>query len=48
MPAAAEPLARTKIFSDRIERIEISMTMAVVAEATKLREKGAEIGRAHV
>ena len=43
MPAAAEPLAKTKIFTDRIERIEISMTMAVVAEASKLREKGADL-----
>lgn len=34
---------KTKIFSDRIERIEISATMAVVMEATKLREKGADL-----
>jgi len=34
---------KTKIFSDRIERIEISATMAVVIEAAKLREQGADL-----
>src|SRR5215472_783858 len=41
MPAIAD--VKTKLFSDRIERIQPSMTMAVVAEAAKLREKGADL-----
>src|SRR5437868_1540356 len=41
MAVAAE--VKGKILSDRIERIEISATMAVVMEATKLREKGADL-----
>ena len=43
MAVAAEINVKGKIFSDRIERIEISATMAVVMEATKLREKGADL-----
>src|SRR5579864_2694782 len=41
MPVASE--VKSKVLSDRIERIEISATMAVVMEATKLREKGADL-----
>src|SRR5437588_13019061 len=41
MAVAAE--VKGKVLSDRIERIEISATMAVVMEATKLREKGADL-----
>lgn len=41
MPVATE--VKSKVLSDRIERIEISATMAVVMEATKLREKGADL-----
>ena len=33
----------TKIFSDRIGRIEVSATMAVTAEAAKLRAQGAKL-----
>ena len=33
----------TKIFSDRIVRIEVSATMAVTAEAAKLRAQGAKL-----
>ena len=33
----------TALFSDRIGRIEISATMAVTAEAAKLRAQGAEV-----
>jgi len=40
MPTAE---AKTKLFSDRIERIQISATMAVVMEAAKLREQGADL-----
>src|SRR6202045_1512547 len=32
-----------KIFSDRINRIEVSATMAVTAEAAKLRASGAKL-----
>src|SRR5690242_21005515 len=32
-----------KQFSDRVNRIEISATMAVVAEAAKLKERGADL-----
>src|SRR5438045_7550907 len=34
---------KSKLFSDRIERIQISATMAVVMEAAKLREQGADL-----
>src|SRR5438105_15557922 len=40
MPTAE---VKAKLFSDRIERIEISATMAVVNEAMKLREQGADL-----
>ena len=33
----------TKIFADRIGRIEVSATMAVAAEAAKLRAQGANL-----
>src|ERR1700740_2644161 len=33
----------TKIFADRIGRIEVSATMAVTAEAAKLRASGAKL-----
>src|ERR1700751_5075654 len=33
----------TKVFSDRIGRIEVSATMAVTAEAAKLRAQGAKL-----
>lgn len=36
-------VAKTKLLADRINRIEISATMAVVAEAAKLREQGADL-----
>src|ERR1700739_4216502 len=35
--------AATKIFADRIGRIEVSATMAVAAEAAKLRAQGANL-----
>ncbi|HEX4021348.1 MAG TPA: pyridoxal phosphate-dependent aminotransferase [Acidobacteriaceae bacterium] len=35
--------AAQKIFADRVSRIEISATMAVTAEAAKLRAKGAKL-----
>jgi aspartate aminotransferase len=35
--------ASTKIFADRIGRIEVSATMAVAAEAAKLRSQGANL-----
>src|SRR5579859_4548902 len=37
------PALKTKLLSDRIDRIQISATMAVVAEAAKLREQGADL-----
>src|SRR5260370_5792164 len=37
------PALKTKLLSDRINRIEVSATMAVVAEAAKLREQGADL-----
>src|SRR5205807_1903988 len=40
MPTAE---VKAKLFSDRIERIQISATMAVVMEAAKLREQGADL-----
>ena len=33
----------TKIFADRIGRIEVSATMAVTAEAARLRAQGAQL-----
>jgi len=36
-------LTPTKIFADRIGRIEVSATMAVAAEAAKLRSQGADL-----
>src|SRR5580692_2157455 len=33
----------TKLFADRIGRIEVSATMAVTAEAAKLRAQGAKL-----
>ena len=33
----------TKVFADRIGRIEVSATMAVTAEAAKLRAQGAKL-----
>ena len=35
--------AATKIFADRIGRIEVSATMAVTAEAARLRAQGAQL-----
>src|SRR6202012_5305966 len=35
--------AATKIFADRISRIEVSATMAVTAEAARLRAQGAQL-----
>src|SRR5207248_1586188 len=40
MPTAE---VKVKLLSDRIERIQISATMAVVMEAAKLREQGADL-----
>src|SRR5438876_5120680 len=40
MPTAE---VKAKLLSDRIERIQISATMAVVMEAAKLREQGADL-----
>ena len=37
------PLTSTKVFADRIGRIEVSATMAVAAEAAKLRAQGANL-----
>ena len=36
--------APTKVFADRIGRIEVSATMAVAAEAAKLRAQGVKPG----
>jgi len=36
-------LPAVKQFSDRVNRIEISATMAVVAEAAKLKANGADL-----
>lgn len=41
MAATAE--VTSKLFSDRVNRIKISATLAVVNEASKLREKGADL-----
>ena len=37
------PTTATKVFADRIGRIEVSATMAVTAEAAKLRAQGAKL-----
>src|SRR6201993_1016812 len=37
------PTTATKVFADRIGRIEVSATMAVAAEAAKLRAEGAKL-----
>jgi aspartate aminotransferase len=37
------PTTATKVFTDRIGRIEVSATMAVTAEAAKLRAQGAKL-----
>ena len=42
-PATEKTLAAAKIFTDRIGRIEVSATMAVTAEAAKLRAQGAKL-----
>ncbi|AFL90001.1 aspartate/tyrosine/aromatic aminotransferase [Terriglobus roseus DSM 18391] len=41
--AAAEVLSGTKIFSDRINRIEVSATMAITAEALRLKSTGIDL-----
>src|ERR1700743_1858609 len=43
MSATTTTQASTKVFADRIGRIEISATMAVTAEAAKLRAQGAKL-----
>ncbi|WP_158749592.1 pyridoxal phosphate-dependent aminotransferase [Acidobacterium sp. S8] len=43
MSATTTPQAPTKVFADRIGRIEVSATMAVTAEAAKLRAQGAKL-----
>src|SRR5580692_3142882 len=43
MSATTTPQASTKVFADRIGRIEVSATMAVTAEAAKLRAQGAQL-----
>src|ERR1700744_6572951 len=40
MSATTTTQASTKVFADRIGRIEVSATMAVTAEAAKLRAQG--------
>ncbi|HEY0758270.1 MAG TPA: pyridoxal phosphate-dependent aminotransferase [Acidisarcina sp.] len=42
-PVSSSIQAKTKVLSDRIGRIEISATMAVTAEAAKLRAQGAKL-----
>ncbi len=37
------PTTASKVFADRIGRIEVSATMAVTAEAAKLRAQGAKL-----
>src|SRR6266849_6766948 len=37
------PILKSKLLADRINRIEISATLAVVNEASKLREQGADL-----
>jgi len=41
--AAAEVLTATKIFSDRINRIEVSATMAITAESLRLKQSGIDL-----
>src|ERR1700679_708538 len=41
--AAVSSPTRAKVFADRIGRIEVSATMAVAAEAAKLRAQGAKL-----
>jgi aspartate aminotransferase len=41
--AAVSSPVRAKVFADRIGRIEVSATMAVAAEAAKLRAQGAKL-----
>lgn len=41
--AAAEVLAGKKMFSDRINRIEVSATMAITAEALRLKSTGIDL-----
>lgn len=43
MSATTTTPAPTKVFADRIGRIEVSATMAVTAEAAKLRAQGAKL-----
>ncbi len=43
VPSAAPTTTTRKIFADRIDRIEVSATMAVTAEASKLRAQGAKL-----
>src|SRR6201993_293613 len=43
MSATTTTQASTKVFADRIGRIEVSATMAVTAEAAKLRAQGAKL-----
>jgi aspartate aminotransferase len=42
-PVSAPPTPAKKIFADRIGRIEVSATMAVTAEAAKLRARGVKL-----
>src|SRR5439155_5502707 len=37
------PILKSKLLADRVNRIEISATLAVVNEASKLREQGADL-----
>jgi aspartate aminotransferase len=43
VPPVSSPSTAKKIFADRIGRIEVSATMAVTAEAAKLRAQGAKL-----
>src|SRR5437588_5486013 len=43
MATSIETRPATKTLTDRINRIQVSATMAVVAEAAKLREGGADL-----
>ncbi len=40
---AAAVSAATKVFSDRIDRIEVSATMAITAEALRLKQSGVDL-----
>ncbi len=42
-PNMSAPAAAQKVFADRIHRIEVSATMAVTAEAAKLRAQGVNL-----